>query len=83
VKLVVPVRAEVDQLPLVTRLPLQPSSAVQLLAFVEVQLSVELPPSTTDSGLAVSVSVGGGGGGRTVTVTLLEIEPPLPEQTSV
>ena len=65
-------------------LPLQPPLAVQLVALVDDQLSVELSPACMDSGFAVSVSVGSGAGGAdTVTVTFFETLPPSPTQSSV
>ena len=45
-------------LPLVGSLPDQPPEAVQLLAFVDDQLSVELEPLLTVPGLALRLSVG-------------------------
>ena len=72
----------VDSEPLVDFDPVQPPLAVQEVAFVEDQLSVEAPPVVTDVGLAASVSVGAGGG-ITVTVTLCDTVPPSPEQASV
>ena len=84
VKLVVPFRTPVASSPLVGLLPLQPSRAVQLVALVDDQLSVELSPAWTEIGFAVSVSVGSGAGGAdTVTVTFLETLPPSPTQSSV
>lgn len=56
-------------LPAVGRLPLQPPLAVQLVALLEDQFRVALPPVTTVFGLTVSVSVGAGGGGA-LTMTL-------------
>jgi hypothetical protein len=53
-------------LPLVGSLPDQPLLAVQLLAFVEDQLSIAEPPLLTVVGLAVRLTVGGA---ETLTVT--------------
>ena len=61
--------APVDCEPLVGLAPVPPPLAVQEVAFVEDQVSVEAAPVVTEVGLAVSVSVGAGGG-ITVTVTL-------------
>ena len=72
----------VDSEPLVDLDPVQPPLAVQEVAFVEDQVSVEAPPVVTDVGLAVSVSVGAGGG-ITVTVTLCDVVPPSPVHSRV
>ena len=47
-------------LPEVALVPDQPPEAVQLVALVEDQVSVEAPPLTTDVGFAVNDTVGGG-----------------------
>jgi len=63
--------------------PDQPPEAVHNVAFVEVQVSVEDPPLTTDARLAVSDTVGVGGGSgvsTTVTVTVALALPPRPVQ---
>ena len=54
-----------DALPDTARLPDQPPEAVQEVALVEDQVSVDPPPLVTDVGFAVSDTVvaGGGGGG--------------------
>lgn len=62
--------------------PLQPPVAVQLVAFVADQFSVEDPPLTTDAGVAVSDTVGNGAG-LTVTVTDCAAEVPPLVQVSV
>jgi len=67
VKLVVAVSVPVDWLPLVALAPLQASDAVQLVALVELHVSVEEPPPVTEVGLAVSVTVGAG---ATLTVAV-------------
>ena len=54
--------------------PDQAPEAVQELAFVEDQASVEDPPLATDGGVAVSDTVGTGG--NTVTVTVALALPP-------
>jgi hypothetical protein len=73
--------------PEVALLPLQPPEAVQEVAFVELHVSVELPPLDTLVGFALIVTVGapgggGGPGGCTVTVTSWLTEPPDPVQVS-
>ncbi|MBS0375270.1 MAG: hypothetical protein JSR73_11870 [Proteobacteria bacterium] len=80
VKVVAAVRFPVLAEPLVAFVPLQPPDAVQVVAFVELQVSVEAPPLATLVGLAVSVTVGAG---TTVTVVLALPEPPVPVQLSV
>jgi hypothetical protein len=67
VKLVVAAIAPVDWLPLVALAPVQPFEAVQPVALVELQVSVEEAPLATVPGAAVSVTVGTG---ATVTVTV-------------
>jgi hypothetical protein len=67
VKGVVVVNGPVDAVPLVDWPPVHPSEAVQLVALVDVQVSVEALPITTVVGLAVSVTVGPR---TTVTVTV-------------
>ena len=64
------VNGPVDWLPPVGLLPLQPPEAVQLVALLEVQLSVEAEPLTTLVGLAESETDGGGGGDVTPTDTV-------------
>ena len=63
------VSAPVLILPLVDSVPDQPPEAVQLVAFVEDQLSVEAKPPLTVPGLAFRLTVGFGGGAETLTVT--------------
>jgi hypothetical protein len=60
--------------------PVQPPEAVQEVAFVAVQLSEELPPTTTEVGFAVNVRVGAA---ATATLTLFCTLPPVPLHTSV
>lgn len=78
---VVAVRAAVPLEPLVASLPFQPPDAVQEVALVDDQVSVEVPPLETVLGLAVSVTAGAG----VVTVTVADCValPPLPLQVSV
>ena len=59
-------------------LPDQAPEAVQELAFVEDQVSVEDPPLATDGGLAASDTAGAAG--NTVTVTVALALPPEPVQ---
>jgi hypothetical protein len=82
VKLVVAARAPVDWLPLVARLPLHPSDAVQVVALVELQVSVDEPPEFTLMGLA-EIDTVGAGGAVTVTVAVRAVLPPAPVQVSV
>ena len=77
------VNAPVDWLPEVALAPDHPADAVQVVAFVEDQVSVEDPPLATDMGFATSDTVGIGGGGGvpdTVTVTDLVTVPSEPAQ---
>jgi len=69
-------------LPLVDLLPDQPPEALQLVAFVEDQLSVEAEPVVTVPGVAPRVTVGLAGE-DTLTVTDLVALPPGPLQLSV
>jgi len=80
VKFVVVVRLEVLVEPLVGSVPAQPPEAVQDVAFVEDQLSVEVAPFLTVLGLAVKVTAGVG----VVTETVVDCValPPLPVQVS-
>jgi hypothetical protein len=57
VKLVVALKGPVDALPFVDCAPDQPSEAVQLVAFVELQVSVEESPAVIACGFAVSSTV--------------------------
>ena len=66
VKLVVAAIAPVDWLPLVAFAPAQPFEAVQPVALVELQVSVEDAPFAIEAGAAEIVTVGAGG--LTVTV---------------
>ncbi len=60
--------------PLVAWVPDQPPEAVQEVALVELQVSVEVPPEATLVGLAVSVTVGA----DAVTVTVADCGAPVP-----
>jgi hypothetical protein len=74
----VAVRGPTDAVPLTALVPLQDPLAVQLVALVVLQVSVEEPPLATLVGLAVSVTVGAAL--VTVTVALLVAVPPTPVQ---
>jgi hypothetical protein len=69
-------------LPLVALVPDQPPEAVQLVAFVEDQLSVEAEPLFTVPGFALRVTVGLAGA-ETLTVTERPALPPGPLQVRV
>ncbi len=58
--------------PLVALLPVHPFDAMQPVASVELQVSVDDPPLMTLVGFAVSVTVGTG---TTVTCTVCEVVP--------
>ena len=62
------VKAPVDWLPEVVLAPDQAPDAVQEVAFVEDQVSVEDAPLATDVGFATRDTVGTGGVPATVTV---------------
>src|SRR4051812_18524356 len=76
VKLVLAVSAPVDWLPEVALVPDQPPEAVQLVAFVEDQISVEAPPLVTDVGSAASDTVGNVDAPVTVTLADTLALPP-------
>ena len=82
VKVVVALSAPVLVVPLVGSLPDQPPEAVQLLAFVDDQLSIADPPLLTVVGLALRLTVGLTGA-ETLTVTDRLALPPGPLQVSV
>jgi hypothetical protein len=87
VKLPLAVSAPVDWLPEVALVPDQPPEAVQEVALVEDQVSVEAPPLATEVGFAASDTVGTGGGGADAAVTVTVADalalPPAPVQVSV
>lgn len=56
-------RAPVEVEPFVGSVPLQVPEAVQEVALVEDQVSVELWPAVTEVGEALKATVGTGGGG--------------------
>lgn len=66
--------------PLVALLPLQPPDAVQAVALVVLQVSVDEAPLARLVGFAASVTVGNG---STATVTDWLPEPPGPVQVNV
>jgi hypothetical protein len=77
---VIAVTAPVLCVPLVPFVPLQPPEAVQDVALVELQVSVEAAPLATEVGFAVNVTVGAG---TTVTVAVATLlVPPVPVQVS-
>ena len=73
------VSGPVDSVPEVALAPDQAPEAVQEVAFVEDQLSVEDPLYAIDVGFAASDTVGTGGG-ETVTVADALALPPEPVQ---
>jgi hypothetical protein len=81
VNFVVAVRAGVACEPLVDSPPLQPFEAVQDVAFVDDQLSIEVAPLVTVVGLALMVTAGA----EVVTETVADWAalPPAPVQVSV
>ena len=79
VKVLVTVSGPDVSLPEVGLLPVQAPEAVQEVAFVEDQVSVEDPPLATDIGFATSDTVGPGG--VTVTVADALAVPPSPVQS--
>lgn len=72
--------APVDSVPLVVCAPDQAPEAVHEAALVDSQFNVELPPLTTELGVALNVRVGGAA--ATVTVIDCVAEPPSPVQVS-
>lgn len=69
--------------PDVGRFPDHPPDAVQVVAAVDDQLNVDVPPLATVVGFAVIVTVGTGGVALTATVAVCPVEPPGPLQFSV
>jgi hypothetical protein len=82
---VVALKAPVDAVPLVALLPLQPPDAVQEVAWVVDQVSVEAAPCATLVGFAPSVTVGEDAPAVTVTVTpaTAGVVPAAPAQVKV
>jgi hypothetical protein len=75
VNVVVEFSGPIDCVPLVDFAPDQPPDAVQLFAFVVLQLNVEFAPLATVVGLALSVNVGAG---VTTLLTVTDIGLALP-----
>jgi hypothetical protein len=65
---VVALSGPVDSVPDASRLPAHPPEAVHELTLVLDQVSTELPPATTEVGLALNDSEGAPGVNGTVTV---------------
>jgi hypothetical protein len=63
---------EPDQLPL----------AMQLVALVDDQVSVEAPPVLTVEGLALILTVAAAGGGGSADLSLASVPPPQPATAS-
>ena len=61
--------------------PVHPPDAVQLVAFVELQINCDALPDTTLDGVAVSVSVGAAD--ATATDAVCDAVPPEPEHVKV
>jgi hypothetical protein len=76
----VAVSAAVPCVPFVALVPLQPPEAAQEVAFVELHVSVDMPPLATEVGFAANVTVGAGAT-LTVAVAVL-LEPPGPLQVN-
>lgn len=81
VNFVVAVRAGVAFEPAAASAPLQPPEAVQAVALVDDQVSVEVAPLLTVAGFAVRVTAGAGV--LTDTVADCAVLPPVPLQVSV
>jgi hypothetical protein len=67
--------------PLIAKEPVQPPDAVQAVALVEDQVSVEVAPLVTLVGLALSETLGRAA--ETETVALWAADPPAPVHVSV
>ena len=76
------VKALVLCVPLAANVPLQPPEAVQDVALVELQVSVEAPPLATLVGFAVSVAVGTGLAAIVTVAAAAALVPPEPIQVS-
>jgi len=83
VKAVVVLSAPVLALPLVGSLPAQPPEAVQLVAFVDDQLSIADPPVLTVVGLALRLTVGLTAAALTVIVNDGSAADALPSLTLI
>jgi hypothetical protein len=74
------VKAPVLRVPLRSNGPVQLPAAVHVVASVEAQVNVDVPPAATATGLAVSVTVGAG---TTLTAVVAAVLlPPAPLQVS-
>jgi len=82
---VLAVSAVVVTLPLIACAPVHPPEAVQEVALVVVQVSVEVPPVATLVGFAVNDTVGDGGIAVTVTLAVAAagVVPLAPAQVRV
>ena len=67
-------------MPLIANAPLQQPEAVQDVALVELQVSVEAPPLATLVGFAVNVAVGAGLAVTVTVATVAVLVPPEPVQ---
>jgi hypothetical protein len=83
VKAVVALSAPVLALPLVGSLPDQPPEPVQLLVFVEDQLSIDEPPVLTVAGLALRLTVGLPAAAFTLMVKAGSVADALPSLTLI
>jgi hypothetical protein len=85
VNVVVLLNAALVSLPETALVPVQPSEAVQAVAFVDDHVSVVVPLTLTVAGLALNVTTGAGGGGALLMLTVTErlVVPPAPVQPSV
>ena len=77
------VSAPVLILPLVDSVPDQPPEAVQLVAFVEDQLSIEEPPAFTVAGFALRLTVGFPAAAFTVSAKAGKAADALPSLTLI
>jgi hypothetical protein len=75
--------AAVLSLPAVAFVPVHPPEAVHDVAFVEVHVSVLVPPLATEVGDADNETVGAGVAAVTVTDAVRCVVPPAPVQLSV
>lgn len=69
--------------PLIAFAPVHPPLAEQLVALVEDQVSVDVPPCAICTGFADSETVGAGGVGLTTMEADCVADPPAPVQLSV
>jgi hypothetical protein len=83
VKVVVCASVEVTCVPDIALVPVHPPEAEQLVALLELQVNVDVPPCATWAGFADKVTVGTGGRALTTTFADCVVEPPGPVQASV